>query len=296
VTVHASRIQHLALIGLDEKTAELVNLTPRDVPHDIYGALANRTVELFDNSEEADYWRALFKNGPQNTRKLLKQPGMTFSYASTDRGNIRQVQDAFFDVYEKDPPDFIRLRYLVGRFRIACKEMLPGPAGTMEYIQSLVKASNKENRFLEWSSPSGLIVGNVYPKKRKPRIYMPDGSKHIVAEDIPGTVNKQRTMNSAAANFVHSMDAAHLVRTVNALADMGMPALCVHDSFAVLAPHAWDFQVANREQLAMMYDEMFKQGGPLALLRRHNNDIGDPPSWPGTLRLSQVCLAEYACS
>jgi hypothetical protein len=51
--------------------------------------------------------------------------------------------------------------------------------------------------------------------------------------------------------------------------------LCVHDSFAVLAPHAFDFHVVNREQLAMMYDEMFKDGGPLALLRRYNNNIGD---------------------
>jgi DNA-directed RNA polymerase len=301
----ASGLQHLALIGLDEKTAELVNLTPRAAPHDVYGALAKRTVELFDNTEDAEYWRELFsKSGRQDIRKLLKQPGMTFSYASTDRGNIRQVQEAFLDVYENDdPPDFNRLRYLVGCFRAACKEMLAGPTKTMEYLQSLVQECNEEERFLEWPTSSGLLVGNVYPKRRKvgphngPRIYMPGGSRHVLAEYIPGKVDRQRAKNSVAANFVHSMDASHLVRTVNALADMGMPALCVHDSFAVLAPHAFDFHVANRDQLAMMYGEMFKQGGPLALLRRHNNDIGDPPRWPGKLQLlSQVCLAEYACS
>jgi DNA-directed RNA polymerase len=298
----ASGLQHLALIGLDEKTAELVNLTPfRAEPHDVYGALAKRTVELFDNSENAEYWRDLFnKSGRQDIRKLLKHPGMTFSYASTDRGNIRQVQEAFFDVYEREPPDFNRLRYLVGCFRTACKEMLAGPTETMEYIQSLAKECNKKERFLEWPSPSGLLVGNVYPKKRKvgphngPRIWMPGGSRHVLAEYIPGKVDRQRAKSSVAANFVHSMDASHLVRTVNALADKR--ALCVHDSFAVLAPHAWDFHVVNREQLAMMYDEMFKQGGPLALLRRHNNDIGDPPPPPGKHQLSQTCLAEYACS
>jgi DNA-directed RNA polymerase len=298
----ASGIQHLALIGLDEKTADLVNLTPRDAPHDIYGALANRTVELFDNSEEAEYWRDLFsKSERRDIRTLLKQPGMTFSYASTDRGNIRQVQDAFFDVYESDPPAFNRLRYLVGRFRTACKEMLAGPVRTMIHIQKFVTKCNKRKRFLEWPSPSGVLVGNVYPKKRKvgphlgPRIWMPGGSRHVLAEHIPGTVDGTETRNSAVANFVHSMDAAHLVRTVNALADNEMPALCVHDSFAVLAPHVEQFHISNREELALMYNELFEHGGPLALLQ-HCNSIDAPPPPSGNFNLWQVQQATYACS
>jgi hypothetical protein len=291
----ASGLQHLALIGLDEKTAPLVNLTDSTAPHDIYGLLAGATEKLFDDSPEAQFWRDLFKKTPRNVRKLLKHPGMTFSYASTDRGNIRQVADAYYDIYDEDAP-FDHVRYLVSRFRQACKKELPGPAGIMEYVQSLVSDCNKRKRFLEWTSPSGLLVGNIYPKRREPDLYTLEGSKHIVSEEIPGTIDAQKARSAASANYVHSLDAAHLVRIVNALAANQMPTLCVHDSFAVLAPHAEQFHITNREELALMYHEMFEQGGPLALLRQHNDEIDDAPPPSGKFNLWEVQKATYACS
>ena len=299
----ASGIQHLALVGLDEKAAPLVNLVNCAVPRDIYGELAALTRRLFDNSPEANFWRERFELLGRNVRRLLKQPGMTFSYASTSRGNIRQIYDAHYDLIDayselgEDELSFEMVRYLVDRFREACAEMLPGPEQTMAYIQSLVKDCGKANRFMEWPTPSGLWVSNLYPKLHTSVVYLPDGAENTIADGaIPNTINRRKTRSSAAANFIHSLDASHLARTINALAANEMDALCVHDCFAVLAPHAEQFHITNREELALMYDEMFQDGGPLVQLRRQNGDVGDAPPPVGSLNLWQVQQAIYACS
>ena len=70
----------------------------------------------------------------------------------------------------------------------------------------------------------------------------------------------------------------------------------MHDCFAILAPHAEQFHISNREDLALMYDEMFQHGGPLALLRKQNANIGGPPPAVGKFDIWKVQGATYACS
>ena len=90
----------------------------------------------------------------------------------------------------------------------------------MEYIQSLVKHCNKAKRFLEFTTPSGFRFVNDYPKPNTSVVYLPDGTEYTIADGfIPNTIRKEKTVSTAAANFVHSLDATHLVRTVNALAE-----------------------------------------------------------------------------
>lgn len=123
----ASGLQHLALIRLDEHAATLVNLVDSDKPHDVYAALVERTLELFDHSEEACFWRELFVN-PRKARKIIKPLGVSFAYGSKFLGNIRQVYETFEDEYPAEPePDFAHVRYLVDCFRNACAEKLPRP-------------------------------------------------------------------------------------------------------------------------------------------------------------------------
>ena len=118
----ASGIQHLCLVGLDAATAPLVNLIDCKAPRDIYGELARRTVELFDSSPWAGFWSERFSEfGASKTRKLLKVPGLTFSYSSTDRGNVGQIFHAYDEIYGSELDDelgddaFKAVVYLVGQ-------------------------------------------------------------------------------------------------------------------------------------------------------------------------------------
>jgi DNA-directed RNA polymerase len=166
----------------------------------------------------------------------------------------------------------------------------------MEYVQSLVKECNKAKRFLGWTTSSGLHFSNNYPKLNKSMVYLHDGTEYEVADGyIPNTIRAGKTLRAVTANFVHSMDATHLVRTVNALAENEMEALCVHDCFAPRAAHAEQFHITNRQELWAMYHEMWERGGPLAILREQNGNIGTEPPPPGDYNISTVQAATYAC-
>jgi DNA-directed RNA polymerase len=295
----ASGFQHLALIGLDSKMAALVNLIKRERPVDVYGVLARLTELQFDGSPAALLWREFFNKHRERIRELLKTPGMTFSYAATTSGNINQILEALYDILgdvDRERFSFETIGYLVRCFRAVCAEELPGPVQSMKYIQSLVKQCYKAGRFLEFMTSSGLYTVNDYPKLNTSKIYLPDVTEYTIADGfIPGTIRKAKAVSAAAANFVHSLDATRLVRVVNAMAENEMSTLCVHDSYAVLAPHAEQFHITNRQELWAMYYEMWERGGPLALLCEQNGNIGAPPPPPGDFDIAKVQDATYAC-
>ncbi len=124
--------------------------------------------------------------------------------------------------------------------------------------------------------------------------------------DIP------RTIRSAPANFVHSMDASHLVRVVNAATDPIEDIndiLVVHDSFAAHAPHAVRLNQLIRREMGMMYmagtattedkTGLVQHYDPISKLLR-NNPVEQPPpeliSPPlGDLDPLDVQAAEWTC-
>ena len=75
-----------------------------------------------------------------------------------------------------------------------------------------------------------------------------------MADGHTGKILDEKAQNGAAPNFVHSMDAAHLIRLVLASAEEGITDIAtVHDSYACLAPHAKRFNQIIRTQLAILY-------------------------------------------
>jgi hypothetical protein len=87
-------------------------------------------------------------------------------------------------------------------------------------------------------------------------------------------------LSAAAPNFVHSLDAAHLIKVVNAAVSEGiMDILTVHDCFYCLAPQATRLHEIILEQLA----DMYRASDPLADLRARNVSDGFlvPPKGSG---------------
>jgi len=62
--------------------------------------------------------------------------------------------------------------------------------------------------------------------------------------------------NSVVPNFVHALDASHLIRTVNAAVAEGITSIAaVHDSYACLACDASRFNDIIRLEFVRMYEE-----------------------------------------
>jgi DNA-directed RNA polymerase, mitochondrial len=111
---------------------------------------------------------------------------------------------------------------------------------------------------------------------------------------------KNGAANGVAPNFVHALDAAHLLRTVNAAVAEGITSIAtVHDSFGCLPSRAARFRRLIREEFVRMYTdhdvlaEVYEQAGV---------DLSDPdakrmPSGPpqkGSLEIEQLLDAEFA--
>ena len=76
-----------------------------------------------------------------------------------------------------------------------------------------------------------------------------------IKEETEGT-DKLRTRNAAAANYVHSLDSACMIRTVNIAKEKGITNFCnVHDSFAT---HACDIDKLN-ESIREAFVEIFNE-------------------------------------
>jgi len=78
--------------------------------------------------------------------------------------------------------------------------------------------------------------------------------RHVVGDGFKPGILKRKSMNAAAPNFVHALDASHLIRVVNAAASEGITSIAVvHDSFGCLAPQAREFHRIIRTQFAELY-------------------------------------------
>jgi hypothetical protein len=289
-------IQHLAMLCRDRSAGERVNLADTDSPRDIYSDVTAHVVAELetDRHDWATWWRGRFKllddDDPKKKRKLLKVPVMTLAYNVKDDGMIRQMSEVYAGYFGGNEPTPQAARYLAQKVRKACEELLRGPAAVMQYITALTRQYNGEERFLEWRSPTGFPVSNRYNEKRWKTINLlrhGERIRHMVADGYLPKIDKKKAANSAPANFIHSLDAAHLVRVVNAAMDEGIGEIvCVHDSFACLATQGVRFNRIIRTQLAMLYA---RQDHLLAL----GEQSGIAPPCPGELDPLDVQNAEY---
>jgi DNA-directed RNA polymerase len=253
-----SGIQHLSLLARDRGAGKLVNLTPEVnfhnegfSPHDVYAEVIVSvwTALERDDGEWARWWRNRLRHlDPRKRRKLLKRPVMTFAYSATNSGMAEAITEVYRDLFDLNEPQQAAAIYLAKQVREVCRRILRGPAHVMDHIRALAEARAREGRFLEWLTPTAFPVSNRYEKPDTRRIYLTHDAISVcfnVADGTLPTANNTKALNAAAPNFVHSLDSAHLVKTVLAANRQGITdVVTVHDCFACHASHAHAFRRA----------------------------------------------------
>jgi DNA-directed RNA polymerase len=140
----------------------------------------------------------------------------------------------------------------------------------MKYIRKLALHRYHEGEFLEWISPSGFPFVNMYHYPRIVKLDLCFGirSRYKVADGASPKRKKEKMLNAASPNFIHSLDSAHLIRTVLAANRDGISdILTVHDSYSCLAPFARRFGQIIRREMAMLHAI-----DPLRALSKANGD------------------------
>jgi hypothetical protein len=292
-------VQHLALLARDAEAGTHVNLIDNGTPQDAYGAVVRsvRTALELDSHKWAIWWRGRFEHlSDRQVRKLIKTPAMTYAYAVTVSGMADQITEVYRELFEFLEPEEAAALFLARKITKAAELLLPGPANVIAYIRSLAEYRTQQNFPLEWHSPTGFPVSNRYQKPKVKTVHLlRDGIKvrYRVANGCLSGIQRRKAKNASAPNFVHSLDAAHLIRVVNTAARDGIAVATVHDSFSGLAPHARRLNEIIRDELASLY----WPNNPLEDL--HSRNIGNrdmPLPQCGHLKAEQVKSSRYAWS
>jgi DNA-directed RNA polymerase len=182
----------------------------------------------------------------------------------------------------------------------AIRERVPRIFEGLAWIGNLAEQHAGRKEFLGWYGPTEFPVCNYYPEISFKTVSLPrdDNTKKAERQRLrigtgvkPSSVIKKDCVNGAAPNFIHSLDAAHLIRTVNAcFADDEdiRNLLTVHDCFYCLAPDAVKVNQIVRRELAIMYSTYGADAGPLA-------ELGPEPPKLGNLDPVSVQSAEWLC-
>lgn len=228
----------------------------------------------------------LFLDWDGDRRKAVKRNVMTYAYSSKRFGMAAQQQvdlmsplsdevldgtleEHPFEGYQHGPYDRYgnqqpskAARYLAGHVYDAILERIKKPAEAMEFLQKIAKALAHEGKPVSWTTPCGIPWINRYhePDVERISLFLNDGgvksrARLSITTGDKKDIDKAKAANGVAPNFVHALDASHLLLVANAATAEGITGLAtVHDSFGCLAPHATRFNQIIREQFALMYE------------------------------------------
>jgi len=349
--------QHLSALTRDEITAPHVNLTPSELPGDLYNYVATYVwerlekqlsetppgdivaseqliekliemkKEIYDAGFSAEKRKPLLDRIRQyrqehedlinktahvfwckikdikQRRKIVKRNVMTLPYGGTPYGlGEQQINDA-----RKHGIDLLiylenKWSSFMGRtvFEV-CKEYLKRPMRLLSVFEEAGKKAESEGRFLKWNVPvTDFPVVQNYTEGVSKKIWVqygpPEGMRLNTGyfintyqilicfiEDVVPSKHKQS--QGASPNAIHSLDAAHLMLTVN---KCDFSVTTIHDSYGALLADVDKLFVNVRESFVDLY-----ASDPLkSLMEQIGGDVSQVEI--GTLDVSSILDSEYA--
>jgi DNA-directed RNA polymerase len=324
-----SGLQHLCAMTRAPE-GSMVNLTPSELPQDVYQVIADDAfIAITEDEEHADLAKRFLEWGGDR-RKAAKRNVMTYAYSSKKFGMAAQQQvdliqpladkvldgeaeEHPFEGYQYGPYDkhgnqqpSKAARFLAHHVYEAIIKRIHKPAEAMEFLQKIARALAHEGKPVQWTTPVGIPWINRYHERIVSRVelFLNDGGIKVrtrvsVTTGGKKAIDKAKASNGVAPNFVHALDAAHLMLVANAAKLEGITSMAtVHDSFGCLASQANRFNQIIREQFALMYEtnDVLKQ-----ILERATGDLTEAnrsklPALPtyGDLNLKDILDADFA--
>ena len=287
----ANGFQHLVLLARDHDGAVLVNLvnSPSGQPQDIYVHVAKHAVEKLHEStdKEAAWWRGRIGEWTEQAlRKLFKKVVMTIPY-NANKGIPSDLSQALRSIDGGEKPPSGHAGYLHRITMEVVQDLMPRAMGLRSAITDLATQCSIEGRYVRWTSPSGFPVENRHETSAIGYVYGVDNTKFKVAR--PGGLDPVGCGNELVPNFIHSMDAAHLVRVACAANAANIQMLPIHDCYATLAPDSADLHRIIRRELYLMYQNR----DYVAELCAANGVMMPLPAY-GNLNLEHILDSQYS--
>lgn len=266
-------LQHYAALGGDLEGAKQVNLIPAERPQDVYKFVASLVQKRIDAEAEAGNHYAQFLQD-KITRKVVKQTVMTNVYGVTFVGAVaqilKQIDQYFVGEHSSKADEYSR--YLTAHVFASIRELFSGAhliqdwlgesarriskSLRIDYDEKSAKNANKPSHLSSviWTTPLGLPCVQPYRVTKKQIIST--NLQDIVISDPFGAsqVDSRKQQAAFPPNYVHSLDATHMLMTAKVCGDSGITFASVHDSYWT---HARDVSVMNRhirEQFVKLHE------------------------------------------
>lgn len=259
-------LQHLSAMLRDSVGGTAVNLLPADKPQDIYSQVMRKVIAELEERRAAGEPTAA-KWLPLIQRKTVKRPVMTLPYGATKQGFADQIMEDTIRPLEKTGESpfksepYAAAQYLGKIVWAATGETVVAARQAMDWLQAVAKVVSKANQPIQWTTPSGFVVRQDYRKVKSKQVELLAAGQRVtfnVATGFEDKIDGTKMALAIAPNFVHAMDAAHMLRTVELLLETVGPSIhlsMVHDSYATHAADAEDLAFAIRQAFVQVYQE-----------------------------------------
>ncbi len=326
-------LQNFSAMLLDEVGGKAVNLVPGDKPNDIYQTVADvlieklkvisaecpedvstktikdketkeeRVITIESNGSMARKWLAY--KGKGIDRKVTKRPVMTLAYGAQQFGFREQV---FTDTitpwkaevgaaFPFEGSGFHAASFLGDLIWDCVGEVVVAARGAMDWLQQVAKIAAKEGLPVVWTTPTGLKVMQEYTAAEQKRLELTfqQVRMRLSIDVATKQIDKRRQSSGISPNWVHSMDAAHMQKTVNACHKAGIRSFSlIHDSYGTHAGNAWAMAQLLREEFINMYadhDVLAEFRDEISLMLHGAELPALPPK--GTLDLNLVSESQF---
>lgn len=287
-------LQNFSAMLKDEIGGAAVNLIPAETPQDIYQRVADIVMQKIEedlHSEEPVISKLKRDDGTEAeiivctvgeiargwagnvNRKVTKRPVMTLAYGARRFGFVAQVEEDTIKPWRENKPEsypFVRLnddgksydfgykaaQYMGDLIWNSVGEVVVAARSAMDWLQEVSKIASKEGLPINWTTPTGFLVQQAYRVPDLKRVETTFNSQRIRLSYRAGEgkIDSRRQAAGISPNWVHSLDASHLMKTISACRREGIKSFSmIHDSYGTHAGNAWLMARILREQFVQMY-------------------------------------------
>ncbi|XP_049732012.1 DNA-directed RNA polymerase, mitochondrial isoform X1 [Elephas maximus indicus] len=249
-------LQHYAALGRDSVGAASVNLTPSDLPQDVYSGVAAQ-VEVFRRQDAERGVRVAQVLEGFVSRKVVKQTVMTVVYGVTRYGGRLQIEKRLRELPDF-PQEFVweASHYLVRQVFNSLQEMFSATRAIQHWLTESARLISHTGSAVEWVTPLGIPI--IQPYHRISKFLIKGGIQSMTfnhSSDSSQRPNTLKQKNGFPPNFIHSLDSSHMMLTALHCYRKGLTFVSVHDCFWT---HAADVPVMNqvcREQFVRLHSQ-----------------------------------------
>lgn len=285
-------LQHYAALLRDPIGAAATNLIDADSPNDVYTEVADKCEERLRQlgSREAEIWLNAGIN-----RKLAKRPVMTLPYGATQQSCRTYIYEYMQDNRSKFPVEDKALWplaiYLSPIMWASISEVVVSARSAMDWLQQLsVPIINKSEACISWLSPVDFPVFQRYVIQKEYRVRTQlMGGMRINTLGEPIGINRRAQKSGIAPNFIHSVDASHMVMTIN---NTDLPAYAmIHDDYGTHAGNTEALYKGIRQSFVQLYTEH----DPLLEWYNQQGRLESKMPYPeqGTFDINDVLTSKY---